>query len=222
VLARIDLLALFLALELALGTLLYLALSPIATRSDPRHPRLHRRRVAAWSGSTRALRRALPWALAVAVAAALIRLRATAEPLPQLGASPTRQVGLALAIALSLASCYVLLHAGLRESRGELRGARVEVGLAGRVLFLGVLAIEVLVFSGLIYDASLRRASVAGSPATGLALTGSLLVLGLAAFVGLVAGLAGKPRPSGPFAVVLFLAGLLGLLSAGAAPGAVR
>jgi hypothetical protein len=103
------------------------------------------------------------------------------------------------AIVISAAGLLMVLLAGGREARGELPAARRLVRLGGWLAVPGAFGTAVLM--------------PAAAPGP-LAIAGALLVC-CGGFAGLLAALSGKPRPSGHFAVALFLAGLLCLLAAG-------
>jgi hypothetical protein len=84
----------------------------------------------------------------------------------------------------------IILLAGRREARGKLREARRLARLGGWPALAGALSLALL-------------SSVL--PA---------LLLAPSGFAGLLAGLSGKPRPTGQIAAILFAAGLLLLVAA--------
>ncbi len=100
--------------------------------------------------------------------------------------------------------CFLALQAGRRESRGQLGAARRGIRLGGFLICGGAAGAVVAALVALIsYPAS------SGCP---LLLTAALVSLGGSGFVALLAALSGKPRPSGTFAVALYLTGAVGLL----------
>jgi len=102
--------------------------------------------------------------------------------------------------------CWLVLCAGRLESRGRLNRARRQVR-AGAIAMGWGTAAQAL--------AAVAFALVA-PPGRRVAPLAAAILLGAAGFVGLLAGLSGKPRPSGQFAALLYVAGRLAL---GSAPG---
>jgi hypothetical protein len=90
----------------------------------------------------------------------------------------------------------LILLAGRREARGDLQAARRLVRLGGWPAFSGALSLALL--AGL---------------ADPLAIAGAM-TFAVSGCAGLLAGLSGKPRPTGQFAAALFIAGLLILATA--------
>jgi hypothetical protein len=102
------------------------------------------------------------------------------------------------AIVAAAAGFLTILLAAGREARGELRVARRLVRLGGWPATAGAFGTAVLIHTA------------ASGP---LAIASAVLICS-AGLAGLLAGLSGKPRPTGHFAAGLFLAGLLLLLAA--------
>jgi hypothetical protein len=96
--------------------------------------------------------------------------------------------------------CGMVVRAARLEARGQLVEARRGARLGGFLAALGSL---------------LAAAGAAGLPAEGGAARGVVAGLMLAAgFAALLAGLSGKPRPTGWAAALLLLAGVVVALSA--------
>ena len=159
--------------------------------------------------AARALGRAGPAFASIALALLLARSQAT-------GPWPLEPVTLLVPGAFSAAAaavssgCWLVLCAGRREARGEVPAAERLARLGGKTMFLGAAAWLVLCGASLLgLPAGSRRALFAHAmlPAYGL-LVGAI-GLGLAGFVGLLAGLSGKPRPSGPLAALLYALALI-------------
>ena len=94
------------------------------------------------------------------------------------------------------------------------RLARAVTRLAGELLFVGTLSQLIFVWSDLLFDVTVRRALVESTEGAGLTLLCGMLAMGCGAFVAVTAGLAGKPRPAGWFATILFLSGEASLIAA--------
>ena len=118
---------------------------------------------------------------------------------------------LALAVgSVAVAACVLLVRSGEAEYKGELPTARRLVRLGGKTLFMATIGLDALLFAMLFgAGAGLRQ-----TPEALLALVIGLIALALAGFIGLLAGLSGKPRPSGSFAVALHVAGQIATLAA--------
>jgi len=197
-----------LAIELLLGAAIFAA-GAWALWSLPSGRLATRRRRLVWLDAGRALVPAIPLSavlLAVAIASilapgngALRGVRIWPTPAP-----------FAFAGAIATAGCWMILHAGRREARGKLRAARRQARFGGSAMFLGILAQLVVAWADLLFNLPFRRA-VLGATTPALSLAVAMLVLGVAAFIGLVAGMAGKPRPSGHFAASFYLVGVAGL-----------
>lgn len=121
--------------------------------------------------------------------------------------------------AVVAAGCHLVLHAGRLEGGGRLLASRELVRVAGKTMFLGADLVVALTLASLLDPAGPTRAALAsgGAPAAAALFLGAA---GCAAggFAGLLAGISGKPRPSGPVAAGLYVAGQLVLVSAVAPP----
>ena len=120
--------------------------------------------------------------------------------------SPSASIALAAAAAVTTIACAFLLQAGSLERRGLVPGARALARRAGLWMAAGTL-LEVpaaaLLLLGL--PAAGRESLSGGDPAaTALAAAAVAAALG-AGVAGLLAGLSGKPRPSGGFAAALLV-----------------
>jgi hypothetical protein len=111
---------------------------------------------------------------------------------------PGQLTALVAAAVTAAAGLLMILLAGAREARGELRAARRLVRLGGWLAVPGTFGTAVLIHT-------------ASSGPFAIAAAAIVLCSG---FAGLLAALSGKPRPSGHFATLLFIAGLLALLAA--------
>jgi hypothetical protein len=121
--------------------------------------------------------------------------------------STSASIALAAAAAVATIACALLLQAGSLERRGLVPGARALARRAGLWMAAGTL-LEVpaaaLLLLGL--PAAERESLLGGDPAaTALAAAAAAAALGAGA-TGLLAGLSGKPRPSGGFAAALLAA----------------
>jgi hypothetical protein len=161
-----------------------------------------------WVEGWRALRPAMPWALGALVAGALLRMTGPEEP-----AAWVSPVAFVVVGAVPTAGILLLLAAGRLEGRGRLARARRLARRAGILTFAGVLAEIVMVWTDLLLRPGFRSEVLEGGAAF---LAAGLLALGLAAFLAALAGLSGKPRPTGWFAALSYLGGL-GCLAACAA-----
>jgi len=79
-------------------------------------------------------------------------------------------------------------------------------------MLLGSVSMIVATWVELLFHVPFRRAVALESATTALWAAGGMLALGFGGFVGLLAGLSGKPRPSGGFAVLLYVGGGVGLV----------
>lgn len=200
--------ALTLAVELLLGAVWFAAGAWALVNLHGGAGPAGRRRRAAWTRAGLALAQAAPAALLLlALAAVLLRAGDAGLRETRIWYTP---VPFAFAGGWASAGCYLVLDAGRREAAGRWRMARRQARLGGSAMLFGVLLQLVAVWSDLLFAVPFRRA-VLGANDSALALALAMLALGLAAFIGLVAGLAGKPRPSGYFAAAFYLAGLAGL-----------
>jgi hypothetical protein len=201
-----------LGVELVLGTVIYALGSWAVARYLSYRNRTHRPWVASWSRATRSLVRALPVATALGLLGIGLHLLAGLEPRSVTPwASP---LAFLLLGGLATASALLVLLSGRLEATGRIRAARRQIRLSGKLMFLGIFAQLVLMWTDLLFRPRFRVAIVRDAPVAALAMAGGMLALGCAAFVGLLAGLSGKPRPSGGFATLLYLAGLAGILGA--------
>jgi hypothetical protein len=166
-----------------------------------------RRRRTSWAEASRALLRASPWFVALLLAGLVLDPGRSALAAP--GA-----LSLVVPGALATSSGYVLLLSAARQARGRLRSSRRLVRLGGFLLALGILLLLVATWAELLFHPALRRAVVVGSTGSALALAAGMLALGGAAFIGLLAGLSGKARPTGYFALLFYVAGAAGLAGA--------
>ncbi len=179
----------------------------------PRPAALAGRRVrACWAAARRALVPAVFGGIVLLGAAAAILL-ATGGPTP--APVPVRiwphPAGFALGGGIALAGCLLLRDAGRREARGRRPAARRLGRAGGWVMLLGIGAQLIAIWADLLFVVPFRRAAFQRDAATALVLVLAMLALGLAAFIGPVAGLAGKPRPAVHVATLLYLAGAAGL-----------
>lgn len=109
----------------------------------------------------------------------------------------------------------LVLHAGTLEGRGEEDRGRALARGGGKAMFLGSDLLVALTLASLI-DASgpsqsaLAHGGLPGAAAFFFGLAGCAL----GGFAGLLAGISGKPRPSGTVAAALYAGGLFVLISA--------
>jgi hypothetical protein len=139
-----------------------------------------------WGRGARALLRAVSLPLAIAVAGTWLTLRPVDSGWP---------VGLIVSGSLATTGCYLLYGAGRLERSGRLRIARRQARLAGETMSLGILLLVLWLV--------VRRG--AAGPDTVLIGAAALVI---AAALALLAGLSGKPRPTGHAAALLYLSGL--------------
>jgi len=197
-----------LAFQSALGGALYCALSWVRLRAAP----AGRRARASWTDVALTCRRLiLPSALLAIVSTTLYLAGWRTIPRPEPITLLLPGLGL-IAGGFATAGCFLLLVAGLRERRGRLGRARRIVSLGGRGMFLATAAHTLLLFAALLrLPSRLVRELVEQAPQGVSLLIGGGIALGLAGFAGLLAGLSRKPRPSGMFAAILYLAALAAL-----------
>ena len=117
--------------------------------------------------------------------------------------------------SIATSGCYLVLHATRLEARGALRPARAQVRAGGKVAFLAIDALLVLLLVSTIVVAVAQRATpVPIEPdAVVRTLTGAVGTAG-GGVVALLAGISGKPRPSGYFAAAFYVIGLALLVGA--------
>ena len=177
----------------------------------------HRRRVAAWCRGFRRQRRAVAPGLGVGLAVGGLHWLAVGG-LPDW--EPFRLVlpGLFFALAgPATAGCLLVLDAGRQEARGLARQARSQARAGGKTMWLGVVALLVGSAAALLLlPAATRGALVTRAVGPTFALLVGAVAIGLGGFVGLLAGLAGKPRPSGGVAALLYVGGLVTWFAAAA------
>ena len=202
--------ALTIGLQLALGALFCaaaVALSPHALRGlggDRRRTAAVRVRAAA------RMMRSLPLAVGLGMGGAALLVVLGADPrnlLPGTGISAFLVVGI-----IPTSGAYLMHDAARQEAAGRLRIARRQARFSGLLIFWGGLMLPAWAVADLLLRPGSRQALLDGSPLAAPVLATSMLALGGGAFIALLAGLSRKPRPSGSFAVLLYLCGLAGLL----------
>jgi len=200
ILATIDAAAWTISLQLLIGGLLWTASARSARSRRCAH----------------SLRKAWPVA-AVGTVTSLLVWWALGRPVGELLAPIGLIVPGAFTLIGSVATsgCYLVWHAARMEARGALRPARTQVRAGGKVAFLAIDGLLILLLVSSIVVAVARRDALgpieAGTVAQFLAGAASLASAGV---VALLAGLSGKPRPSGYFAVALYVVGLALLVGA--------
>jgi hypothetical protein len=183
---------LVLAIELAAGGLL-LGCAPLG----------------AWRRAAPELRRGGMWGIAAAAGAELLgRAWLGESPTLEILAAPAGPAGwLHLISGAAIApGCWLLLLAGGREAAGALEESRRLARPGGLLMAAGAAGQVAAVLAAL----ALRW----GEPA-GRALAVSLGAGAAAGFAGLLAGLAGKPRPTGQLAAALLAVATVAWLAAG-------
>jgi len=197
------------ASQFLLGSLLFSSVAWLLGRPGIRRGGSRRRWRLAWTDAGRTLWSGAPYVAGLGAAAAVVQWLV-------LGGSPLiwAHPGWFLALGASpTAGSYVMLDAGRREARGRLRAARRQVRLGGELTFLGTSTLLVLLWSDLLLVPSFRRALLVESGIAGVLLLLGMICLLCAAFVAILAGLAGKPRPSAYFATLFYVLGLVGVLA---------
>jgi hypothetical protein len=124
---------------------------------------------------------------------------------------PTARVSIAAILLVGSAAAsggWLLLAAGRLERRGRLGRSRRLARRAGFLLAAGAASLAATAWADLLFRPALRRGVLQCEPAAAVALASGLLLLGLATFCGLLAALSGKPRPTGTFAALCYLAGI--------------
>jgi len=111
--------------------------------------------------------------------------------------------------SFATSGCYLVVHAARLEARGALRPARRQVRTGGKAAFLAIDALLVLLLVSTFSVALTQRATSLPIEARQVVriLVGAAGMAG-GGMVALLAGLSGKPRPSGYFAAAFYLAGL--------------
>lgn len=204
----IGFLALWIVLQAAAGC----ALVGVAAALLARRPRLTRRKRVKRAEAARVA----------------CRITAVAVPLAALTAGALWMAGVAFPVAavpggwpaslllggVGVCGALSILAAGRSEARGRRRRAARRVDLAGRVMFLACAGYAVVLLGATVLTTAASRATLlpaAWSPAL-LALAAT--TVGLAGFLGLLAGLSRKPRPTGAFAALCYVASQAVLLAA--------
>jgi hypothetical protein len=201
--------ALLLALsgQLLLGWAIYAAAGSVTSWASRQRGRTNRRLLLAWVGARRRLLGAMPVGLALLLSAWALQWAADRS-----FTLPAVPVWFLVAGALPSASVYVILDAAVLESRGKLRQARRQARLAGQLMFFGILPFLLLVGVAPWFLEPPRSVTPEELPVRAFALATRMAVglisTGGAAVVALLAGLAGKPRPSAWFVALLYLAGV--------------
>jgi hypothetical protein len=201
----LSLLALSL-LTAAIGMgILQLVMGPLFQQGSLRR----KKRLAGWTSVTRSLWASLPASLLVVGGTILFR-----RVVPSINGVGLASPGLFLGgCAVVTSGCLLLLDAGRLERRGRLFLARRQCRRAGLTTSAGLLMLITLV---LVFPSAGNWVGApwetSPSPTTLLGGTG---LLGGSALAGLLAGLSGKPRPSGWLAGLLYSLGLLVLITGG-------
>ncbi len=154
-------------------------------------------------------------ALAVLGLDTLVQLFGWGPTTRELEPVPLAFPGLSIVIGgPATASLYVVLRAGHDESRGRLSRARRRVRVGGQTMFLGTVG-WIVVFGAALFTApgAVRGQLIQGTTMT-LQIVGAVVGLGTAGFLGLLAGLSGKPRPTGTIAALVYLFGVLAMVAA--------
>jgi hypothetical protein len=197
-------------LQLALGALICIAWTLVSVRPSQGTGSRARRRTAIRARSATSLVRSLPLAVTLSLAGAAIHLAQGAKPgVPEAWLAPTL---LLVPGAVSTSGGYLVFHAARLEASGRLRRARRQVRSGGRLMAGGVLLLLTVLGAALALGPGFRREMPGHTSFDGAILLSGVLTLGVAGIVALLAGLSGKPRPSGGIAVLLYLCGLAGVL----------
>jgi hypothetical protein len=116
--------------------------------------------------------------------------------------------------ARATASAYLVLRAGALEGAGRRTPALRLVRQTGRAMFFAVGLFLCLLVTSILFSAPTLQTIVArGSSSVGALIAGTA-ALGAGGLGGLLAGLSGKPRPSGYVAVALYVSGWVLLVAA--------
>ena len=105
---------------------------------------------------------------------------------------------------LSACGAGLILAAGRVEGQGQRRRASRRVDTAGRLMFLACATYAVVLFGATVLSSADVRAEQLPDLWSPVWLVVSATSMGLAGFIGLLAGLTRKPRPSGTFATLLY------------------
>jgi hypothetical protein len=117
--------------------------------------------------------------------------------------------------SIATSGCFLVLHAARLEARGALRPAREQVRAGGKSAFLAADLMLVLLLASTVFVLITQRDSPV--PIDGRAVARILIGatgVGGGGVVALLAGLTGKPRPSGYFAAAFYLIGMALLVGA--------
>lgn len=115
-------------------------------------------------------------------------------------------------LAIGIAALFA---AGRREARGSCVTSRAVARVGGQIAFFSAAACVVLLGAGLFaLSAAERDALLTRGVGPAFALMAGSIALGMAGFVALLAGLAGKPRPSAGFAAALYVTSLAAFCAA--------
>lgn len=175
-------------------------------------PSRSRRRVVAWAAVGRGLRGLRRAGLGLCLAGAVLH--------PSLLSPEGRRLwpalwGILPVGGISVAGAYALLLAGRLERAGRVRRARCVARLGGEWAFVAGFGVLILMWIDLLFRPAFRLAIVRDDPRAALLLAGGMLALGCAAFIALLTGLTGKPRPGGGVVTVLLLGGIVATAVAG-------
>jgi len=117
-----------------------------------------------------------------------------------------------LAALPSTAGLLVLLRAARCERRGRRRAARGLAWLGATAVAAGAVPFFGVTLTTLLFDVELRRSVLHEQPLGTMTLALGWIAFGAGGFVGMLAGLARKPRPGAVVAAVAGLAGALAVL----------
>ena len=202
------------SVQLLLGYVFFALVSWLLTSRGAGPGGLRRRWIVAWRGSSAALFRQVPFA----VVALLVGLALAASSSDGVRAALDGAWFLPLPFilfgTLPTAACWLLFHSGGLEARGRLVLARAQARLAGQLTFVGILLLLIFVWFQLLFRVPIRRALVESADGAGVVMLVGMLSLGGSAFIAVIAGLAGKPRPSALFASAFYTIGTPALIAA--------
>jgi len=117
--------------------------------------------------------------------------------------------------SVATSGCFLVLHAARLEARGALRPARAQVRAGGKAAFLAVdLLLVLLLASTIVVLVTQRDSAVPIEAGTVARILIGATSIGGGGLVALLAGLTGKPRPSGYFAAAFYLIGMALLVGA--------
>jgi len=199
-------------LQLALGTLVFAVAAAFSANDARRMSHTLRRRAAVRARAAAEMMRSLPVAVVLGLAGAGLRVALGTDPRDLLTGSGG--IWLLVVGAIPTSAGYLLHDSARLEAAGKLRISRRQVRFGGRWMFWGVVALLAWAGVDLLLRPGYRNALLDGPPLAAPVLAAGALALAVSAFIGLLAGLSGKPRPSGEYAVLLYLCGLAGMLGA--------